>query len=178
MVRRVLFGVLVLCFVGGSQPAGAGFGIYGLGGKVGLDVVQANDTRQFYVFQAQIATVFTPRLHLDLVAEVGSGTDLDTTEIKVVGGGTYLKYMWPSKTRRAFAYMGGGIAVTRIRRIVIGRPEHATQGVLHLILLGMEKHAFRGRMKGILEVRWIIGDEEDASSLRTAVGIGVNLRKP
>ncbi|MCZ6636157.1 MAG: hypothetical protein O7G87_22395 [bacterium] len=177
MWRRFFFGVVVV-FLLETSPARAELGLYGLGGKIGLDVVQANDTRHFWVLQADVASVFTPRLHLDIAGEVGSGTDLDNSEIKVVGGGAYLKYLWPSKSRRAFAYMGGGFAVTRIERTVLGQIEHAKQLVMHLILVGMEKHAFRGRMKGIFEIRWVIGDEEDASSLRAAVGIGVNIKKP
>ena len=33
-------------------------------------------------------------------------------------------------------------------------------------------------MEILFEVRWVIGEEEDASALRTAVGIGFNIGKP
>ena len=97
---------VLIVFASGAQ---AGFGLYNLATKVGLDVVQANDTRHFFVLQADIATVFTPNLRLEIGAEAGRGDDLDGTEIRARGGGAFLKYLWPHKSGTAFAYMGGGL---------------------------------------------------------------------
>ena len=160
--------------------ADAGFGIHSLGPKVGLDVVQSNDTRHFFALSADVATVFSKRMRLELMAETGSGTDLDGTDIKVVAGGAFLRYMWPNEARTAFAYMGGGLGVNRLRRkrLILDTFEYDMQLTLQFILVGMEKHLMKGRLKTLFEVRWILGDEEDATSLRAAVGFGVNFGKP
>jgi len=163
-----------------ASPTQAGVGLYSVATKVGLDVVQANDTRHFYIFQADVATLFSPRLHVELAAEFGSGSDLDGTEIKVKGGGVFLKYLWPHKSGTAFAYMGGGLGVNRLtrERLIINELQNEYQTALHVTLVGMEKHLMRGKMKILLEIRWVIGEEEDASALRTAVGVGFDIGKP
>ena len=175
------FGVAgVFILLVGVGDTSAGFGLYSVGTKVGLDVVQANDTRHFYGAQADIATIFTPKLRLEVAGEMGYGRDLDDTKIRVIGGGLFFRYLWGSKSGKAFAYMGGGVGGTRIRRfsIVFNEYQHENQMVFHFIPLGMEKHVFQGRAKGIFEVRWVLGDAEDVSSLRVAVGIGLNIGKP
>jgi len=167
------FAVLAMSF-----PAFAGFGIYSVGGKVGLDVVQSNDTRQLFTLQADVASVFTPRLHLELAGESGNGADLDGTNIQVRGGNLILKYIWPNARRTAFAYLGFGFGVTRIRRFLISSLVNTYQSTLHLVLLGMEKHTMQGRLKGFVEMRFIFSDIEDASSIRVAFGLGFNVKKP
>jgi len=162
------------------KQADAGFGIYSLSSKAGLDVVQSNDTRHFFALQSDIATVFSKRMRFEVSGEWGSGTDLDGTTIQVIGGGGVLRYLWPNESRTAFAYMGGGLGLNRVRREVISTNTiaHDMQLTLHFILVGMEKHAMKGRLKALCEVRWVIGDEEDATALRAAVGLGVNFGKP
>ncbi len=177
---RVFAGVgffVLIVFASGAQ---AGFGLYNLATKVGLDVVQANDTRHFFVLQADIATVFTPNLRLEIGAEAGRGADLDGTEIRARGGGAFLKYLWPHKSGTAFAYMGGGLGVNRVRRerLITNKFQSEYQASLHFILIGMEKQLLRRKMEILFEIRWVIGEEEDASALRAAVGIGFNLGKP
>jgi len=180
MVKRFSFFaglIILLSTVGGAE---AGFGIYSLSTKTGLDVVQSNDARHFFVLQSDIATVFSKRMRLEVSGEVGSGTDLDETTIKVVGGGAFLRYMWPNESHTAFAYMGGGLGVNRVRRerVIVNTIEHEMQWNVQFILVGMEKHVMKGRLKALCEVRWILGDEEDATALRVAVGMGVNFGKP
>ena len=180
MIKRFsLFAGLVFLFVSVGS-ADAGFGIYSLSTKAGLDVVQSNDTRNFFVLQSDIATVFSTRMRLEVSAEMGSGTDLDETTIKVVGGGAFLRYMWPNESHTAFAYMGGGLGVNRVRReiVIVNTIEHEMQWNVQFILVGMEKHVMKGRLKALCEVRWVLGDEEDATALRVAVGFGVNFGKP
>lgn len=176
---RVFAGVgffVLMVFASGAQ---AGFGLYNLTTKVGLDVVQANDTRHFFVLQADIASVFTRNLRLEIGAEAGSGSDLDGTEIQARGGGIFLKYLWPHKSGTAFAYMGGGLGVNRVRRerLVPSEFQSEYQTALHFILIGMEKQLLNRKMEILFEIRWVIGEEEDASALRTAVGIGFNIGK-
>ncbi len=177
---RILAGVGCFVLVLFSSSAQAGFGLYNLATKVGLDVVQANDTRHFFALQADIATVFTPNLRLEIGAETGSGSDLDGTEIQARGGGAFLKYLWPHKSGTAYAYMGGGLGVNRVRRerLIINEFQNEYQTSLHFILIGMEKHLLRRKVEILFEFRWVIGEEEDASALRTAVGIGFNLGNP
>ena len=167
-------GFFMVCLITGG--AHAGFGLYNFAAKVGLDVVQANDTRHFYAFQADVATVFSKNLRLEIGAEAGSGSDLDGTEIQVRGGGVFFKYLWPHKSGNAFAYMGGGLGVNRVRRerLIINEFQNEYQSGLHIILVGMEKHLLRRKMKILFEIRWVIGEQEDASALRTAVGLGFN----
>ena len=109
-----------------------------------------------------------------------SDAGLDGTEIRVRGGGAFLKYRWPHESRLAFAYMGGGLGVNRVRRqrLITDVFEHNHQLALHFILMGMEKHLMKGRLKLLFEVRWVIGEEEDATALRSAVGFGINFGKP
>lgn len=170
-------GCLVVLLLG--SDAQAGFKLYNLTSKVGLDVVQANDTRRFYVLQADVLSLFSPRFRLELGGEMGSGADLDDTEIKVVGGGAFFKYLWPNEAHNAYAYMGAGLGLNRVRRerLITNAIEHQMQLNLHFILIGMEKNFLKGRAKALFEVRWVIGEEEDATALRTAVGIGVNIGK-
>jgi hypothetical protein len=177
---RVFAGVGFLVLIIFASSAQAGFKLYNLATKVGLDVVQANDTRHFFVLQADIATVFSPNIRLEIGAETGSGSDLDGTEIQARGGGAYLKYLWPHKSGTAYAYMGGGLGVNRVRRerLIINEFQNEYQAALHFILVGMEKQLLNRRMEILFEVRWVIGEEEDASALRTAVGIGFNIGKP
>ncbi|MDA0712037.1 MAG: hypothetical protein O3B73_17710 [bacterium] len=162
------------------STADAGFGVRNLALKAGLDVVQSNDTRHFFSLQSDIATVFSKRMLLEVSGEMGVGTDLDGSEIKVVGGGGFLRYMWPNASQTAFAYMGGGLGLTRVRRWLIGfqKFDNDMQTTLHLILIGMEKHLSKGRLKALCEVRWVLGEEEDGTALRAAVGLGVNFGKP
>lgn len=180
MFRRVFIVAGFLVCFGTVNRADAGFGIYSLSTKAGLDVVQSNDTRHFFAIQSDIATVFSKRMRLEVSGEFGSGTDLDGTTIKVAGGGGFLRYMWPNESQTAFAYMGGGLGLNRVRRkrVILETFEYDMQLTLHFILVGMEKHAMKGRIKALVEVRWVIGDEEDATALRTAVGLGVNFGKP
>ena len=177
MLRWQVLGCLALFFC--ISDAQAGFGLYNVVTKTGLDVVQSNDARRFYVLQADVATVFTPRLRLEVGAEFGQGQALDETNIRAVGGGAYLRYLWPHDSGTGFAYMGWGLGLNRLRREALGTGAHSheMQLSLHLILVGLEKHVMKGRMKGLFEVRWVVGEEEDATALRAAVGIGVNLRK-
>lgn len=180
MVKRLASVAGLIIMLCSFNEAEAGLGIYSLSTKVGLDVVQSNDTRHFYVLQSDIATVFSKRLRFEVAGEIGSGTDLDGTDIDVIGGGGFLRYMWPNEAHTAFAYMGGGFGLNRVKRFHIGFQEFQTdmQLTMHFILVGMEKHLMKGRLKALCEVRWVIGDEEDATALRTAVGIGVNFGKP
>ncbi|MDP6039305.1 MAG: hypothetical protein QGG64_12200, partial [Candidatus Latescibacteria bacterium] len=67
MKPLAVVGLFMVCLISGS--AHAGLGLYSLAAKVGLDVVQANDTRHFYVFQADVATVFSKNLRLEVGAE-------------------------------------------------------------------------------------------------------------
>ena len=180
MSKRQLAAVVLFGMLLGGSRADAGFGVYNLASKVGLDVVQSNDTRRFLIVQADVATLFTPRLLLEVGAEFGSGRDLDDTQIRVRGGGAFIKYLWPHPSNQAFAYMGGGLGLNRIQRerLITDTLEHQNQFALHFILVGMEKHLHRGRLKILFEVRWVIGEEEDATALRSAVGFGVNFGKP
>ena len=180
MVRTFSFfaGLIFMFFALGS--AEAGFGIYSLSTKAGLDVVQSNDTRHFFVLQSDIATVFSKRMRLEVSAEMGSGMDLDETTINVIGGGAFLRYLWPNESHTAFAYMGGGLGINRVRReiVIVNTIEHEMHWNVQFILVGMEKHVMKGRLKALCEVRWVLGDEEDATALRAAVGFGVNFGKP
>jgi hypothetical protein len=176
MLKRLssVAGLLVLLLAMGR--ADAGFGVHSLSTKAGLDVVQANDTRHFFALQSDIATVFSERMRLEVSGEIGSGTDLDGTRIKVVGGGGFLRYLWPNESHTAFAYMGGGLGLNRLRRrrLILDVFEYDMQLTVQFILVGMEKHLSKGRLKALCEVRWVLGDEEDATSLRAAVGFGFN----
>lgn len=177
MLRWHWLGCLIL-FVCLSD-AQAGFGLYNVATKAGLDVVQSNDARRFYVLQADVATIFSPRFRMEVGAEFGHGHAIDETSIRVMGGGAYFKYLWPHDAGAGYAYMGGGLGLNRLRResVLTGEFLHDMQLSLHLILIGLEKHVKKGRLKGLFEVRWVIGEEEDATALRTAVGIGVNFGK-
>lgn len=177
-LRWIVIGCLFLLCTGAD--AQAGFGVYNVSTKVGLDVVQSNDTRHFYALQSDVATVFTPRLRLEVGGEWGSGTDLDDTEIRSIGGGAFLKYLWPNESKTAFAYMGGGLGLNQVRRqrLILNTYEYDMQLSLHIILIGMQKNLMKGRMSALFEVRWVIGEQEDATSLRTAVGVGMNFGRP
>jgi len=169
---------LLLVFL--TTPARAGIGLYNVGAKFGLDVVQANDTRRTLVVQADIASLFGPKVRLELAGEVGHGTDLDGTGIRVLGWGAMARYLWANEKQNAFAYTGLGVGVSRFRRESLYSTAYLYQNdlMLHFVLVGMEKHVFHRRVKGIAELRWVLGDMEDASALRAAVGLGFILRKP
>jgi len=158
----------------------AGINLYNVAGKIGLDVVQGNDTRHFYLIQTDVATLFSPRVRLELSGEIGYGADLDGSNIQALGANGMIRYLWANKRGTAFAFTGGGVGVTRLRREPLFSENYAydTDLTLQFVLIGMEKHVFNRRVKGILEVRLVLGDQEDASALRTAVGVGFILKRP
>ena len=180
MGRWFLIGFGCLVIMWWTSEARGEFKFYNLATRVGLDVVQSNDTRHFFVFQADVASLFSPRFRLELGGEWGRGDDLDETPIRVMGGGAFFKYLWPNESHSAFAYMGGGMGLSRVRRerLITNAIEHNTHVNLQIILIGMEKHLLKRRAKALFEVRWVLGEEEDATALRTSVGFGVNVGKP
>ena len=153
-------------------------GLYSFETQVGLDVVQRNDTRRLYTLSADIAKFFNSKLYVQIAGEYGSGNDSNSDYIRVTGGNIFFKYCWPNRFRTANAFMGLGIGVTQIKRKNGEWSPLSTQPVWHLTFIGMEKYVFGKRMKGVCEIRWVLGDEKDSSSLRASVGIGVNIKKP
>jgi hypothetical protein len=169
--------VLIVCLVfGTSAPALAGFGLYNFGGRIGKDVVQGDDTRTLYVMNADIATVFSPRVLWELSAERGSGDDLAGNEVIVTGGSTLFKYYWVNQNKTAYAFTGGGIGLNRYRRFEAGAFRTQWNSSLHWVLLGMEKHLTR--VKGVFEVKWLLGNIEGASALRVDFGLSYKIRMP
>lgn len=161
-----------------AAPADAGIGLHTLGPRVGKDVVQGDDTRTFFIFQADIGTLFSPRVLWEVAAEAGSGRDLGGRDVDVVGGSSVFKYYWVNKRKTAYAYTGGGLGVNRYKRFEAGRFRTQLDTSIHFILLGMERHVWAKTTKGVLEVRWLLGNIEGATSLRVSVGISYMFKAP
>ena len=171
--RLALIALLTLLW---GEPADAGIGLYNFGPRVGKDVVQGDDTRTFYMFQADISTLFSPRVLWEIAAETGSGRDLGGRDVEVVGGSTIFKYYWVNKRKTAYAFTGGGIGVNRFKRFEAGSFRTQYDTSVHWVLLGMEKHLKKA--KGVLEVRWLLGSVEGASALRVSLGISYKIKTP
>jgi hypothetical protein len=158
-------------------PAQSQLGLYSFGPRVGKDVVSGDDTRTFWMFQADVAKLWSPRVLLEFAAEIGSGRDLAGKEVEVEGGSTIVKYYWVNKKKTAYAFSGGGLGVNRYRRFLAGAFRTETDISIHIVVLGMERHVFQKRAKGVLDIRWLIGSVEGASALRVGLGVSYLLRK-
>ena len=169
-----VFGLLLAL----SPPAEAGIGLYALGPRVGKDVVSGDDTRTFFMFQADVATLFSPRVMLEIAGESGSGRDLSGRDVDVAGGSTVVKYYWVNRKKNAYAFTGGGLGVNRYRRYEAGAFRTQFDTSVHLILLGMERHVWDKTTKGVFEVRWLLGTVEGASALRVSLGASYLLKWP
>jgi hypothetical protein len=145
---------------------------------VGKDVVSGDDTRTFFMFQADVAQLWSPRILLEVAGETGSGVDLAGQDVEVAGGSTIFKYYWVNKTKNAYAFTGGGFGVNRFRRFLSGGFRTETDTSIHFVLLGMERHVFQKRAKGVLDIRWLIGNIEGASALRVGLGVSYLLKSP
>ena len=159
-----------------APPADARIGLFNAGPRVGKDVVQGDDTRTFYTIHADIATLFSPRVLWELSAETGSGRDLAGRDVEVVGGSSIVKYYWVNKRKTAYAFTGGGLGLNRYRRFEAGAFRNQWNSSIHFVLLGMERHL--PRVKGVFEVKWLLGNIEGASALRVDFGISYKIKKP
>ncbi|HAA74668.1 TPA: hypothetical protein DCE37_06060 [Candidatus Latescibacteria bacterium] len=166
----VLFGLALVI----SAPTHAGIGLYNIGPRVGKDVVQGDDTRTLWLVKADIATLFSPKVLLEVSGETGSGRDLGGRDVDVVGGSTIFKYYWVNRRKTAYAFTGGGLGVNRYRRFEAGAFRDQLDTSIHFVLLGMERHL--EKLKGVFEVRWLLGNIEGATSLRVTLGISYKLR--
>ena len=161
-----------------SSPTDAGFALYSLGPRVGKDVVNGDDTRTFFMFQADVATLFSPRVLLEIAGETGSGRDLSGRDVDVAGGSAVFKYYWVNKKKNAYAFTGGGLGVNRYRRFEAGAFRTQLDTSVHFILLGMERHVWAKTTKGVFEVRWLLGNVEGASALRVSLGVSYLFKLP
>jgi hypothetical protein len=177
LTRFTLVSVLALVLVTHSA-VGAQLGLYNFGPRVGKDVVSGDDTRTFYMFQADIAQLWSPRILLEVGAETGSGRDLQGEDVEVTGGSTIFKYYWVNKKKTAYAFTGVGIGICRYRRLFGGEFRTETDTSIHFVLLGMERHVFQKRAKGVLDIRGLIGNIEGASALRVGLGVSYLLKSP
>lgn len=168
--------LMLLMLLFWSSSAEAKLGLHSFGPRVGKDVVQGDDTRTFYILNADIGTLFSPRVLWEVAAETGSGRDLGGRDVDVVGGSTIFKYYWVNKRKTAYAFTGGGMGLNRYKRFEAGRFRTQWNSSIHFVLLGMEKHLTH--LKGIFEVRWLLGNIEGATALRVNVGISYKLKTP
>ena len=171
-----LLAAIVLGLTALASSAHAGLGLYNIGPRVGKDVVQGDDTRTFYILYTDIGTLFSPRVLWEVSAETGSGRDLGGRDVDVVGGSTIFKYYWANKNKTAYAFTGGGLGLNRYRRFEAAQFRTQWNTSLHFVLLGMERHV--KNVKGIFEVRWLLGNIEGASALRVNVGLSYMIKSP
>ena len=156
----------------------AQLGLYNFGPRFGKDVVSGDDTRTFYMLQADVAQLWSPRILLEVAAETGSGRDLQGEDVDVSGGSIIFKYHWANRKKTAYAFSGGGIGVSRYRRKLGGEFRTEIDTSFHFVLIGMERHVFQKRAKGVLDIRWLIGTIEGASALRVGLGVSYLLKSP
>ena len=171
---KALFLVVMLA---APLPAQGQLGLYSFGAQVGKDVVSGDDTRTFWMVQADVARLWSPRVLIEIAGETGSGRDLAGQQVEVAGGSSIVKYYWVNKKKTAYAFSGGGLGVNRYRRFLAGAFRTETDTSIHLVLLGMERHVFQKRAKGVLDIRWLLGTVEGASALRVGVGVSYLLQK-
>jgi hypothetical protein len=175
--RFTLIPALTLILVSHSA-LDAQLGLQNFGPRVGKDVVSGDDTRTFWMFQADIAQLWSPRILLEVAAETGSGRDLQGENVEVAGVSTIFKYYWVNKKKNAYAFSGGGFGVNRYRRFFGGEFRTETDTSIHFVLVGMERHVFQKKAKGVLDIRWLIGNVEGASALRVGLGVSYLLKSP
>ncbi|MBE84243.1 MAG: hypothetical protein CME21_16900 [Gemmatimonadetes bacterium] len=175
---RLRASILFVCLFCVSTPVHGGIGLHAFGPRVGKDVVQGDDTRTLFSFHADVGTLFSPRVLWEISGETGSGRALGGRDVNVVGGSTIFKYYWVNKRKTAYAYTGGGLGVNRYKRFLAGSFRTQLDTSIHFILLGMERHVFQKKAKGIFEVRWLLGTVEGATALRVTLGVGYLFRSP
>ncbi len=94
-----------------SLPSHAEIGIRGAGGKIGLDVVQSEDTRFLVGVQIDVGTLLSPSLHVEPNFEFGKGLDERGEEKRVYSSNLALKYVLEEEKTRVFGYFSGEIGV-------------------------------------------------------------------
>jgi hypothetical protein len=174
-----------------SRPARAGIGIRSLGGRVGLDVVQSEDTRTVMGCQVDLGTLFGSNLHVEPSFEHGKGGDVRGEEKRVSSFNVALKYVLEDEKTRAFAYFSGEIGVnlysavlfqgidldpkTGLDRAVWTRVKDARSS-FNLVLLGLGRKIARNRMHVFSELKFVLGEVDSDTSFRVSAGIGYLFR--
>lgn len=184
----LLAGALSVC---GPISVHAGMGIRSVGGKVGFDVVQSEDTRSLYGGQIDLGTLFGSNLHVEPSFEFGTGVDNQGMKKRVASYNLGLKYVLEEEKSHIFGYFAAELGINAFNSAVfqgtITNPN--TQAVsnvwlrqtdvrssLNVIPIGLGRKLAHNRLQVFSEVKIVIGEGASDSSLRVSVGMEFLIR--
>ncbi|OGG47165.1 MAG: hypothetical protein A3F84_11660 [Candidatus Handelsmanbacteria bacterium RIFCSPLOWO2_12_FULL_64_10] len=169
-----------------SLPSHAEIGIRGAGGKIGLDVVQSEDTRFLVGVQIDVGTLLSPSLHVEPNFEFGKGLDERGEEKRVYSSNLALKYVLEEEKTRVFGYFSGEIGVNVFSAVLFQGVAVGQQGQmstvwsrktdvrssLNVVPIGLGRKLAGGRAQAFCELKLVFGDEESDTSFRVSAGVG------
>ncbi|MBI2951133.1 hypothetical protein HYY27_03515 [bacterium] len=174
------------CLIVFALPSHAEIGIRGAGGRVGLDVVQSEDTRFLVGGQIDIGTLLSPSLHVEPNFEFGKGLDERGEEKRVYSFNLALKYVLEEEKTRVFGYFSGEVGVNVFSAVLFQGVAAGQQGQasvvwsrktdvrssLNVVPIGLGRKLARGRAQAFCELKLVFGDEESDTSFRVSAGVG------
>lgn len=169
-----------------ALPSHAEIGIRGAGGKIGLDVVQSEDTRFLIGAQVDIGTLLGSNLHMEPNFEFGKGLDERGEEKRVYSSNLALKYILEEEKTRVFGYFSGEIGINvfsavLFQGVVVGQQGQVSavwsrktdvRSSLNLVPIGLGRKLAGGRAQAFCELKLVFGDEESDTSFRVSAGVG------
>jgi hypothetical protein len=179
-----LVGVVILFC---ARPSYAGIGVRSAGGKVGFDVVQAEDTRLLFGGQIDVGNILGSSLHVEPNFEFGRGLDERGEEKRVSSINVALKYLLEEEKTRFFAYFSGEIGVNVFSAVLFQGAGADVQGggfsnawvrktavrpSFNIVPIGLGRKIARGRARLFCELKIVLGEEASDSSLRCSAGLG------
>ncbi|MSS73698.1 MAG: hypothetical protein EXS64_19755 [Candidatus Latescibacteria bacterium] len=189
-LRLVLFlaGAGVLVF---ALPSHAGVGIRGVGGRLGLDVVQSEDTRFLMGGQVDVGTLLGSSLHVEPNFEFGKGLDEQGEEKRVYSFNFALKYVLEEEKTRVFGYFSGEVGMNIFSAVLFQGIAVSPQGQalspvwsrktdvrssFNIVPIGLGRKLARGRAQVFCELKLVLGQQDADSSFRVSAGVGFLLK--
>jgi hypothetical protein len=174
------------CLIACALPSRAEIGIRGAGGRVGLDVVQSEDTRFLVGGQVDIGTLLGSNLHVEPNFEFGKGLDERGEEKRVYSSNLALKYVLEEEKTRVFGYFSGEIGINifsavLFQGVAVGQQGQASpvwsrktdvRPSLNMVPIGLGRKLAGGRAQAFCELKLVFGDEESDTSFRVSAGVG------
>lgn len=185
----LLTGALSACL---PAPAHAGIGIHGVGGKVGFDVVQSEDTRSLIGGQIDLGTLFGTSLHVEPGFEFGSGLDNQGERKRVTSYNLGLKYVLEEEKSRIFGYFAVEVGINALNTAVFQGTitDPATRAVtrtwlrqtevrssLNIVPIGLGRKIARNRLQVFSEFKMVLGEGPSDTSFRVSVGLKFLVRR-